>query len=648
MTIVLGRATHPKAAAFRKTYKLRLQATQRYNFCWRMRAGRGESAAQVARGASMRRLQAFKAFDLRPSRNAPLLGVLWCLIGLSACQQREVPGPPVPATSAPSAVSATSDDAEEKAISFTESLEDAFQQAGEKDRRVLVYFTGDHCGWCRRMEKETHADPQVVELASKFVCAKVNIGERPDLAEKYGVYGIPRTMIMTADGQPIDGRRGYEPPEEHRTWLEGALSKAPTTWPDVYESLAKSGAATAQPTAPPPSEPRGFPAKDSDLVIWFIEQDPKVFEDARWASHDELLAYLISKGFRPRIEHLYRWEAAERWQDAEKAQRQPDVLVSRARGGLLSDLMHRHLVGDVISTRLREEDPLAVCDDFRSRWIWSVVDSPNAERTKAVVEHLFAPKEGVDLGPRGPLGDADRHAVGELATSMARAWCTGDLEWLRPQWDEKAPQRDADGDNEELKNRKNYVVDSAGVRLFANEHFAVALVETRAAGTFANHAGFISSTQRVGTPTLVMLRRPEAEWRVLAVGHFGYDLIVSDPAALFGFAKDGHADERGAAAVPVGEIIAPDDGAVFGYESFKFRWRLSETERDGVQSWCVDTRHDDGWPRVILHQLRPDPGDGEMDFQIRGPTTAEIWTISPNAGVAFSERRHWDCRPPEE
>jgi thiol-disulfide isomerase/thioredoxin len=544
-------------------------------------------------------------------------------------------------------VSAPPDDSEEKTIAFVESLEDAFREAGK--RRVLVYFTGDHCGWCRRMEKETHNDPEVIELASKFVCVKVNTGDSPLLAEKYAVYSIPRTVILTADGQPVDACCGYEPPEEHRAWLETALSKAPASWPEVFEALTKSGAATAQPTGQPPPEPRGFPAADSDLSIWFIEQDPKVFEDTHWVAHAELLAYLSEKSFRPRVEHLYRWEATERWHDAEQAGHLPDLLVSRSAAGLLSELMRRDQVGDVISSRLLQEDPLAVCDDFRLRGIYSVINSPNAGQAKAAVEHLFAPKEGVELGPRGSLGDDDRRAVEELATSAARAWCTGDVNWLRRQWDEQAPQRDADSENKELKSRKNYTFESAGIRSFANEHFAVALVETRASGVFRERLQFCSSSQRIGTPTLVILRRANADWRVLAVGHLGYDIDVSDLTVLPGFAKDGDPDEGGDATLaPLGEIVAPDDGAVFGVDPFKFRWRLPETARHGVQFWCVETRHSEGWPNVTLHLLTSGAGEGEMDFYVRGPTTAEIWTIAPGGDMAVSARRHWTYRPPAE
>src|SRR5579864_5755718 len=108
----------------------------------------------------------------------PLVASLF-LISLTSCQRPAAPSTanddPTPREETPS---------KDHSIVFCESLDDALTQAAQENRRILVYFTGEHCGWCRRMEKETHTDPQVIEMASKFVCVKIDIGQQTDLVEK--------------------------------------------------------------------------------------------------------------------------------------------------------------------------------------------------------------------------------------------------------------------------------------------------------------------------------------------------------------------------------------------------------------------------------------------------------------------------------
>ena len=62
-------------------------------------------------------------------------------------------------------------------IRFLESFDEARAEAGRSHRRILAYFTGRYCGWCRVMEKRTLTDAEVVELSKGFVCVKLDCGE---------------------------------------------------------------------------------------------------------------------------------------------------------------------------------------------------------------------------------------------------------------------------------------------------------------------------------------------------------------------------------------------------------------------------------------------------------------------------------------
>jgi thiol-disulfide isomerase/thioredoxin len=585
-------------------------------------------AGPIARNNTMNRLAI---------RSDSVLAAVICLAVVTGCQR---PPSVNPAPEESKTVAATGPPA---SLPFGESLEEALAVALRDKKRVLVYFTGDYCGWCRRMEAETHSDRGVIDLASKFVCVKVNVGKQPSLQERYSVYSIPRTLVMTADGSPVDERVGFQPPAEHAPWLEAALAKELTTWPAHYARLAQSGAKTAQPSSPAAPAPVGADQEHADLVLWFVEDDPRKFDDASWVKHAQLIAYLGSKGFRPRIEHLYRWSLSERWDQAQAEHRLSDLIVCSARNGLFRKLMKEERVADVISTRLKQPGPLSVCTDFKDRWIWSVQQSPHAKRTVEAIWSLFEPREGVQLGPPASFSPAERREIDTLAKNAALWWSKGDLDSLRPRWDEHAPQRAGTAEGEELRDRKNYRVRVANTRLFGTGSVAIALVETQAEGELPYPSPFVCRSQRFGTPTLAMLHRTPAGWRILAVGLMGYDITVESAAELFGFTSQ--KPPGPAPHVAPAEILAPADRATIGSQPFKLEWRLPQTGPGGPQYWLVQTVDDHGWVHPIFDRLPSDRPIGHREHSFQASCTAEIWTFSADGGVAFSQVRHWLFHP---
>ena len=101
----------------------------------------------------------------------------------------------------------------ETPIRFSRSWDDATTQAQRTGRRLLAYFTGAECGWCRAMEKRSFTDAEVVELSKNFVCVEINISEARNsrLADKYRIDSIPRTIIFTPDEKIIERRTRLHP-----------------------------------------------------------------------------------------------------------------------------------------------------------------------------------------------------------------------------------------------------------------------------------------------------------------------------------------------------------------------------------------------------------------------------------------------------
>lgn len=64
------------------------------------------------------------------------------------------------------------------------------------------------------------------EYAGRFILAKINIDESPQLAMMFGVRNAP-TCILVKQGQALDGFAGAQPEDQVRTLLERHLGAAP-------------------------------------------------------------------------------------------------------------------------------------------------------------------------------------------------------------------------------------------------------------------------------------------------------------------------------------------------------------------------------------------------------------------------------------
>lgn len=94
-------------------------------------------------------------------------------------------------------------------IQWVYSLSDGLKIAAEKKRPLMVDFYADWCGWCKRLDKETYNDSEVIRLSNRFVCVKVNTDRNPDEARRYKISGLPTILFLDPTGEIIEKVIGY-------------------------------------------------------------------------------------------------------------------------------------------------------------------------------------------------------------------------------------------------------------------------------------------------------------------------------------------------------------------------------------------------------------------------------------------------------
>jgi thioredoxin-like negative regulator of GroEL len=88
--------------------------------------------------------------------------------------------------------------------------------AGRDVEPYILYFTGENCSVCR-----THQEPALAKLGGVRIDKVDAIAER-ELADRFHVYTLPTTVVMSGDGRSVNVNYGYAP----ATKLERQLAEA--------------------------------------------------------------------------------------------------------------------------------------------------------------------------------------------------------------------------------------------------------------------------------------------------------------------------------------------------------------------------------------------------------------------------------------
>ena len=149
---------------------------------------------------------------MRTSRLAALLIVAVALVGLlGACNRRSSGTADFEAKPSAGGGKAVSDGVAFASLSY----DDALSKAYAEQKIVMVDLYTDWCGWCKKMDRETFADPRVGRATRGMVPIRVNAekgGE--EVARKFRVDGYPVVLFLDGKGREVQRIRGYVDADE--------------------------------------------------------------------------------------------------------------------------------------------------------------------------------------------------------------------------------------------------------------------------------------------------------------------------------------------------------------------------------------------------------------------------------------------------
>ena len=88
-------------------------------------------------------------------------------------------------------------------------IADALAVAKKENKRVLLQFGANWCGWCHKLHKLCQTDAEIaakLKEAYVVVLVDVNKGHNGDINKKYGNptrFGLPAIVILDADGKAL-------------------------------------------------------------------------------------------------------------------------------------------------------------------------------------------------------------------------------------------------------------------------------------------------------------------------------------------------------------------------------------------------------------------------------------------------------------
>jgi uncharacterized protein len=187
---------------------------------------------------------------------------------------------------------------------------DAFREARETGKPVLLSLSAVWCHWCHVMDETSYSDDGVISFVNEhFIPVRVDNDQRPDVNARYNMGGWPTTAFLTPEGEILAGAT-YVPPDQ----MKDLLPKVNVHWQSNKDEVAAKASELRQRRLTAMSGERGelSPPIFDEILRSVIENYDPVFggfgEAPKFPHTDaiDLLLYAYRKNRDPDQLHMAR------------------------------------------------------------------------------------------------------------------------------------------------------------------------------------------------------------------------------------------------------------------------------------------------------------------------------------------------------
>jgi uncharacterized protein YyaL (SSP411 family) len=195
-------------------------------------------------------------------------------------------------------------------IRWREWGEDAFREAKETGKPVLLSLSAVWCHWCHVMDETSYSDEGVISFVNEhFIPVRVDNDQRPDVNARYNMGGWPTTAFLTPEGEILAGAT-YVPPDQ----MEELLPKVNVHWQSNKDEVVAKASELRQRRLTAMSGERGelSPGIFDEILRSVVENYDPVFggfgEAPKFPHTDasDLLLYAYRKTRDPDLLHMAR------------------------------------------------------------------------------------------------------------------------------------------------------------------------------------------------------------------------------------------------------------------------------------------------------------------------------------------------------
>jgi len=188
--------------------------------------------------------------------------------------------------------------------------EQAFREAKESGKPVLLSLSAVWCHWCHVMDETSYSDEGVIGFVNQhFIPVRVDNDQRPDVNARYNMGGWPTTAFLTPEGEILAGAT-YVPPDQ----MKELLPKVNVRWQSSREEVTNKALQLRQRRLTAMSGERGelSPGIFDDILRSVVENYDPVFggfgEAPKFPHTDaiDLLVYAYRRNRDPDLLHMAR------------------------------------------------------------------------------------------------------------------------------------------------------------------------------------------------------------------------------------------------------------------------------------------------------------------------------------------------------